>query len=195
MISPEADDELLQLFQDESIERLDDMDAALLAAEAGNVPPDTIDALFRNAHTIKGAAGILGFSDIAALAHAAEDILALARSERVLHPDLAVPLLRATAALRARVGGATEPFDGLIAELKASRAALEAGTFVATAGAAEGKAGEAGTGTDAGPAGTEADAGPAGTEADAGPAGTEADAGPAGTEDRASRGRHRIGRG
>ncbi len=125
MITPEADAELLQLFQDEATERLDDMDGALLAAETGNVPPDTIDALFRNAHTIKGAAGILGFSDMAALAHAAEDILALARSRGVLHPDLAVPLLRATAALRARVGGAAEPFDDLIAELNASRAALE----------------------------------------------------------------------
>jgi two-component system chemotaxis sensor kinase CheA len=183
MISPEADDELLQLFQDESIERLDDMDAALLAAETGNVPPDTIDALFRNAHTIKGAAGILGFSDIAALAHAAEDILALARSQRVLHPDLVVPLLRATAALRARVGGAAEPFDGLIAELKASRAALEAGAFAATAGAAEGTAGEAGS--DAGPAGTGSDAGPAGVRtgsAEADAAGSGADAAGSGAD-------------
>ena len=83
---------------------------------------------------------------------------ALARSEGVFFtPELAVPLLRATAALRARVGGAAEPFDGLIAELKANRAALEAGTFVATAGVAEGKAGEAGTGTDTAPAGTGTD--------------------------------------
>ena len=182
MTSPDADDELLQLFQDETTQRLDDMDAALLAAETGNVPPDTIDALFRNAHTIKGAAGILGFSDIAALAHAAEDILALARSEGVFHPELAVPLLRATAALRTRVGGAAEPFDGLIAELKANRAALEAGTFVATAGVAEGKAGEAGTGTDTAPAGTGTDAAPAGTgtDTDTAPAGTGTDAAPAG---------------
>ena len=52
MTTPDADAELLQLFQDETTERLDDMDAALLAAETGNVPPDTVDALFRNAHTI-----------------------------------------------------------------------------------------------------------------------------------------------
>ena len=149
MITPEADAELLQLFQDEATERLDDMDGALLAAETGNVPPDTIDALFRNAHTIKGAAGILGFSDMAALAHAAEDILALARSRGVLHPDLAAPLLRATAALRARVGGAAEPFDDLIAELNASRAALEAGTLADTAGGEAEGAGGAGTGADA----------------------------------------------
>ena len=146
MTTPDADAELLQLFQDETTERLDDMDAALLAAETGNVPPDTVDALFRNAHTIKGAAGIMGFSDIAALAHAAEDILALARSQRSLHPDLAAPLLRATAALRARGDGAAEPFDPLIAELKASRAALEAGPG-ATAEAADGGPEPAGTGT------------------------------------------------
>ncbi len=127
MTTPDFDAELLQLFQDETTERLDDMDAALLAAETGNVPPDTIDALFRNAHTIKGAAGILGFSDMAALAHAAEDILAVARSRKAFHPDLAAPLLRATAALRARVAGAAEPFDELIADLKASLAVLETG--------------------------------------------------------------------
>src|ERR1051326_1333917 len=126
MTMPGADAELLQLFQDDTTERLDDMDTALLAAEAGNVPPDTIDTLFRHAHTIKGAAGILGFSDIAALAHAAEDILAVARTRRAFDPDLAAPLLRATAALRARVAGATESFDTLIAELRASRSALEA---------------------------------------------------------------------
>src|SRR5690348_10977698 len=157
MTTPDADAELLQLFQDETTERLDDMDAALLAAETGNVPPDTIDALFRNAHTIKGAAGIMGFSDIAALAHAAEDILALARSEGVFHPDLALPLLRATAALRARVGGAAEPFDGLIAELEASFAALRAGPAGAADGgtrAADGVARAAGIGT-----GTAAEAG------------------------------------
>ena len=158
MTTPDDDAELLQLFQDETTERLDDMDAALLAAETGNVPPDTIDALFRNAHTIKGAAGIMGFSDIAALAHAAEDILALARSWGVFHPGLAVPLLRATAALRARVGGAAEPFDGLIAELKASLAALQAGP-AATAGAADSGAGATDGGAEPAGTGKAADAG------------------------------------
>jgi two-component system chemotaxis sensor kinase CheA len=133
-MTPDAEAELLQLFQDETTQRLDDMDTALLAAETGDVPPDTIDALFRNAHTIKGAAGMLGFSDIAALAHAAEDILAVARSQKVFHPALAAPMLRATAALRARVDGAAEPFDGLIDELKAAWAALEAGDLAALAG-------------------------------------------------------------
>jgi len=150
MSVPDADAELLQLFQDETTQRLDAMDTALLAAETGDVPPDTIDALFRNAHTIKGAAGILGFSDIAALAHAVEEILALARSRGAFHPALAAPLLRATAALRARVDGAAEPFDALIGELKASRAALDAGDLGAMPEAAGSGAGpwaaKAGTG-------------------------------------------------
>src|SRR5712691_9174847 len=187
MTTPEADAELLQLFQDETTERLDDMDTALLAAEAGNVPPDTIDGLFRNAHTIKGAAGILGFSDIAALAHAAEDILAVARARRAFHPELAAPLLRATAALRARVEGAAEPFDSLIAELKASHAALEAGSLGAggAAGAGAGTGTEGGAGAGAGgaaggavPEGADADAGmPAASGGGAAP-GAESQAGP-----------------
>src|SRR5580700_2590728 len=177
MITPEADAELLQLFQDEATERLDDMDGALLAAETGNVPPDTIDALFRNAHTIKGAAGILGFSDMAALAHAAEDILALARSRKAFHPDLAAPLLRATAALRARVAGAAEPFDELIAELEASRAVMAAGRAMPAAEAGGAAGAGAGTGSSGAGSGTAA----AGTGPGAAGAGAQAAAEGSGT--------------
>jgi len=190
MTVPDADAELLQLFQDETTERLDDMDTALLAAEARNVSADTIDALFRNAHTIKGAAGILGFSDMAALAHAVEDILSVARLRGDLRPDLAAPLLRATAALRARVNGAAAPFEALIAELKTGLAALDAGR--AGAGAEAGAWAGTGAGTHgpgAGPA-AGAEAVPAGAEtvparADGDPTGAEpawADGDPTGAE-------------
>ncbi|MGI8450760.1 MAG: Hpt domain-containing protein, partial [Streptosporangiaceae bacterium] len=69
MSDPDAD--LTELFRDESAERLDQMDTALLAVESGAAGTETIDSLFRNAHTIKGAAGMLGFDDVRALAHAA----------------------------------------------------------------------------------------------------------------------------
>ena len=57
------------------------MDTALLAVESGAAGAETIDSLFRNAHTIKGAAGMLGFDDVRALAHAAEDVLASVRAQ------------------------------------------------------------------------------------------------------------------
>ena len=119
----EPDAELIALFRDEASERLDQMDTALLAIESGTAGPDTTDALFRNAHTIKGAAGMLGFDDVQRLARAAEDILASVRDAGLFPPDLAAPLLQATSAMRAHVNGAGEPIGSLLDELAASRPA------------------------------------------------------------------------
>ena len=123
MSDPDAD--LAELFRDESAQRLDQMDTALLAVESGAAGAETIDSLFRNAHTIKGAAGMLGFDDVRLLAHAAEDVLASVRAAGVFPPEFAAPLLRVTAALRTQInsGGTTEPVAGLLNDLAACRAA------------------------------------------------------------------------
>ena len=133
MSDPDAD--LTELFRDESAQRLDQMDTALLAVESGAAGPETIDSLFRNAHTIKGAAGMLGFDDVRTLAHAAEDVLASVRAAGVFPPEFAAPLLRATAALRAQVNadGTAEPVAGLLDDLAACRAALNDGETPASA--------------------------------------------------------------
>jgi two-component system chemotaxis sensor kinase CheA len=120
----EQDADLTELFRDESAGRLDQMDSALLAVESGAAGAEAVDSLFRNAHTIKGAAGMLGFDDVCALANAAEDVLAGVREAKVFPPELAAPLLHATAALRAQISGTGEPIAGLLDELAASRAAL-----------------------------------------------------------------------
>ncbi len=119
------DDELIDIFRDEAAERLDQMETALLAVESGDAVDagaESVDSLFRNAHTIKGAAGMLGLDDIQAIAHAVEDVLAGVRDEGVFRPELAAPLLRATAALRAQVAGVGGPVAGLLDDLAASKA-------------------------------------------------------------------------
>jgi two-component system chemotaxis sensor kinase CheA len=123
MSDPDAD--LAELFRDESAQRLDQMDTALLAVESGAAGAETIDSLFRNAHTIKGAAGMLGFDDVRALAHAAEDVLASIREAGAFPPEFAPPLLRATTALRAQISadGTAEPVASLLKDLAACRAA------------------------------------------------------------------------
>jgi chemotaxis protein histidine kinase CheA len=123
----DLDAELADIFRQEAVERLDQMDAGLLAVEAGDAGATDLDALFRHGHTIKGAAGMLGLDDIRALAHAAEDILASVRTAGTFPPQLAAPLLRATAVLRACVTGAPEPVGAAIAELTAVSSALSAG--------------------------------------------------------------------
>ena len=119
MSQPEA--EFLGIFRDEANERLDSMSTALLAIEDGRASVDAIDSLFRDAHTIKGGAGMLGLDAISELAHAVEDVLANARQQGDLPAGFADPLLRAGDALRGLVNG-DEPADtdavaALIAEL------------------------------------------------------------------------------
>jgi two-component system chemotaxis sensor kinase CheA len=125
----ELDTELAGMFVDEAIGRLDAMDAALLAIEAGEAGADAVGELFRHAHTIKGAAGILGYSAIQELAHAVEDVLASARESGQFPPRLAASLLSATGALRAQVTGqAAATPAGLLGELAASRMAAAQAT-------------------------------------------------------------------
>src|ERR1035438_2800573 len=69
-LDAEFNAELTEIFREEATTRLDQMDSALLAMEAGHADAETIDALFRNAHTIKGSAGMLGFEDVRSLGHA-----------------------------------------------------------------------------------------------------------------------------
>jgi two-component system, chemotaxis family, sensor kinase CheA len=103
-----TESDFLDIFRDEATERLDHMVATLLALEAGAGAPDAVDSLFRDAHTIKGAAGMLGLEEIQALAHAVEDVLDGIRDKGSVPPELIDPLLRAADSLRRHVADAAD---------------------------------------------------------------------------------------
>jgi len=113
----EPDAEFLDIFRDEANDRLDGMVNTLLALESGNAEDDAVDSLFRDAHTIKGGAGMVGMDDVRELAHAVEDVLAGIREAGVFPVDLTATMLRATDALRAQVAGRTAETRELLAEL------------------------------------------------------------------------------
>ncbi|MDX6538083.1 MAG: two-component system, chemotaxis family, sensor kinase CheA [Gaiellales bacterium] len=118
MSQPES--EFIGIFRDEANERLDSISAALLAIERGEAPSQAVNGLFRDAHTIKGGAGMLGLDEIGRLAHAVEDVLADARTAGEISRPTIDPLLRAGDALRALINGSGPPADdvtALIAEL------------------------------------------------------------------------------
>lgn len=100
-----ADEQVLQIFRDECQERLDRIQENLLAVEAGQGGPEAIDALFRDAHSIKGNAGMVGFDEVRLIAHAMEDLLGAARDQGVLDRELVDPLLKATDAMRRGTSG------------------------------------------------------------------------------------------
>lgn len=65
----------LAIFSQEAEGLLLDMEDALLALEADNSDPEILDRLFRAMHTIKGSAGLFGFSAIVGFCHEAESVL------------------------------------------------------------------------------------------------------------------------
>ena len=92
------DDEILQGFIEESLEHLADIENDLLAIEEGGADIDVelVNKVFRAAHSIKGGAGFMGLTVIQDLAHAAENVLGLIRSSKLIpNPDIINVLLLA----------------------------------------------------------------------------------------------------
>ena len=74
-----GDEELLRDFGVRAVEHLDDADERLLALEADGSDSDSVDAVFRAFHTIKGMAGFLALDAISEHAHTSETLLSGAR--------------------------------------------------------------------------------------------------------------------
>ncbi len=64
-----------QIFLEESRERLEGMNRELLSLEAEKEDFEGIDALFREAHSIKGMSASMGYTPLVDVSHAMEDIL------------------------------------------------------------------------------------------------------------------------
>ena len=64
-----------QAFFEEAGERLATLESALLALDPERADDEAVNALFRDAHSIKGGAGTFGFSDIRDLTHLLESLL------------------------------------------------------------------------------------------------------------------------
>lgn len=76
-------DSALQTFFAEAEELLVSMESALLRMDDGDKTPDIINEVFRAAHTIKGSAGLFGLDEIVAFTHKVENVLDLARDEKI----------------------------------------------------------------------------------------------------------------
>ena len=81
MTRPDVDrNALVRLFLEESQEGLATMEEALVTLEASPGHGDALKALFREAHTLKGNAASLGFTEIAEMTHEFENVLDCLRS-------------------------------------------------------------------------------------------------------------------
>jgi two-component system chemotaxis sensor kinase CheA len=80
-----AIDELVKVFMEESEDEIRDLEAGLIRLEEDREDEDTINRVFRAAHTIKGSAGLVGFENISNFTHTIENIL-----DRIRKKDLPI---------------------------------------------------------------------------------------------------------
>jgi two-component system chemotaxis sensor kinase CheA len=134
----------LQTFLDESREGLDAMEQGLLRLEQGRHDAETINTIFRAAHSIKGAAGTFGLTDVTRVTHLLETLLDEMRSgRREAGTDESAVLLRSVDVLRgllnaAQSGGAADASG--IAALSATLERMLGGASPAPAAAVEARA-------------------------------------------------------
>ena len=97
---------------EELLERMrHDLSTLAEAHAAGRgAPPATVNQLFRSAHTLKGSAGMFGYSQLAELAHHLEDVLDRLRMGRTTLDRTGIALLDESVSLAAvaleKLGGA-----------------------------------------------------------------------------------------
>ena len=116
-------------FFEESREGLDAMESGLLSLESGGAAadPETINVIFRAAHSIKGGAATFGFSSVTDLTHLLETLLDEARAgRRVLDRDAIGALLVSVDVLRSLLAACEHGSDIDASALGAARAGLDA---------------------------------------------------------------------
>jgi two-component system chemotaxis sensor kinase CheA len=111
---------LLQTFLAEAEETCVHMEQALVALEGRPGDEQLLHAVFRDAHTLKGAAGLVGFDAVRDLSHDLEDVLERLRKKTLAVSDgLVTLLLRSVDVLRGAIadtaGGASAPAEAVLA--------------------------------------------------------------------------------
>ena len=119
--------EIKEIFFQECEEQLAELESGLLALNDGDTDPETVNAVFRAVHSIKGGAGAFGLDDLVGFAHVFETTLDCVRSGKIdVSPELMKVMLRSADVLAdltaaSRDGGSIDPSrtTGLVAELEA----------------------------------------------------------------------------
>ena len=119
--------EIKEIFFQECEEQLAELETGLLAINDGDDDPETVNAVFRAVHSIKGGAGAFALDELVAFAHVFETTLDCVRSNE-LEPtkDVLKVLLKSADVLAdltnaARDGGSVDPqrCEELVKDLKA----------------------------------------------------------------------------
>ncbi len=101
------------LFQSESKEHVAELNRLLLELERSPKSAETIDGIFRAAHSLKGMSAAMGYDAVASLAHELESVLERVRSGQLaVRPAVTDALFAAADALEAAIGRAARGESG-----------------------------------------------------------------------------------
>jgi two-component system chemotaxis sensor kinase CheA len=114
------DPEVLELAREEANERVANIEHNLLGLEDGSVGEEAIDALFRDAHSIKSAAAMLGWNEAVTIAHSMEDTFDECREGNGSLRDLIDPLLKSLDAMKVAVSAEAADVEPSAAEPSAA---------------------------------------------------------------------------
>jgi two-component system chemotaxis sensor kinase CheA len=87
---PDGMDEIIDDFIIEAEESLDKIDPAFIELEAEGYDKELLNDIFRSMHTIKGAAGFLGFQSVVDVAHKTESLIKRLRDNEI---EISSPLI------------------------------------------------------------------------------------------------------
>ena len=125
------DDETLQMYLEESLDHLSNIENDFLTIEenGADIDEDLVNKVYRAAHSIKGGAGFMGLTNIKDLTHEMENILGKIRSrDMVPTPDIVNILLKASDALKSLMDDILNSNEIDISNhVEALQAVLEAG--------------------------------------------------------------------
>jgi two-component system chemotaxis sensor kinase CheA len=126
-----------QTFFQECEEQLAELETGLLAMQEGTSDSETVNAVFRAVHSVKGGAGAFGLDSLVRFAHVFETCLDEVRSDRLAPtPDVLKVLLRSADILSDLVRGARggqDPAEDRVSAAAAELAAVTQGVAPAQA--------------------------------------------------------------
>ena len=118
--------QFFEVFFEESFEGLDTMEAELLNLVPGEEDLETINTIFRAAHSIKGGSGTFGFSSVSDFTHVLETLLdQIRQGERTLTTEHVNLLLKAVDCLRSLLAGLQAEQEPDLTEADTLRAQFE----------------------------------------------------------------------
>src|SRR6266850_6485819 len=119
---PKDDDRAREEFTSEAEELLDTLSRDLVELESQGtaVRPEVINKIFREVHSLKGLAGMLGFGEISELSHNLEDMLDKLRMGKIpINKDLVDLLYDAVDSLNRLVISIGDPALGQLVDITA----------------------------------------------------------------------------